>query len=83
MVQRGADPAFYPVGPGLIPQEQNGMLYTSFIGIATEVGDVYKFQWISDCSSVTLEPTPVDVGLLGVPNDGIRVLSVSLVAARA
>lgn len=58
------------------------MLFVSIAGIVAEVGDVYKFQWLSDCSTVELEATLIDVGLLGVANGGFRNVSAYLIAAR-
>jgi hypothetical protein len=80
--QRGSDPAFYPVGPAYVPVDSNGMLFAAIAGIVAETGDVYKFQWLSDCSEVALEPTAIDVGLLGVANGGFLPVSAYLIAAR-
>ena len=83
VVQRGADPLFYQVGPAYAPvATPDTMLVTLIPGLVAQAGDVYKLQWLSDCPSAALEPVPVDLGLLGVPGQGVQSLSAYLVATQ-
>jgi len=81
MLQRSPDPTFYQVGADYVPQLTGDLLLTVISHLHTQGGDVYKFQWITDCLSMSLSPTPIDLGLLGVPNEGVQSISAYLVAA--
>lgn len=79
MRQRGLDPTFYQIGPVYTPTGDD-MLLTAAINIDTEAGDVFKVQWTADCASMALAPIDVDLGLLGVPGEGVQPVSVYLFA---
>lgn len=83
VVQQGADPAFYQVSAVHTQQvdASTDMLLTVVTGLTAHPGDVYKFQWLSDCATMTLSPAPVDLGLLGVAGQGVQSISASLLIA--
>jgi hypothetical protein len=75
MRQRGTDPEFVLVGTASNPQETINGWFVTTTQITAEAGDVFKLQWFADCYSVILEPAGVDLGLLGVPDQGVQPLS--------
>jgi len=78
--QRGPNPAFLPVGAPFVPVI-SGSMYLVTTLITTQVGDVLKVQWMSpDCPIMALTPIPFDLGLIGVPGQGVKDTSAYFVA---
>jgi hypothetical protein len=78
VLQRGADPNFYQVGPVYTPFASGSMLLTVVPQLQAQAGDIYKFQWIANCVTTALAPVSFDLGLLGVPNQGVQPVSTYL-----
>jgi len=82
--QRGSNPAFVQIGPDYTPVLSAGSVQLTVLQLDTTINDVYKFQWTSsDCPSLFLSPIDIDLGLLGVPQQGVQPVSTYLVITNA
>lgn len=82
--QRDPNPNFVPVGAPIAPTLQGSGMYVLSTSITTDVGDVLKVQWTSpDCPLMALTPLAFDLGLIGVPGQGIQAISAYFVATNA
>jgi hypothetical protein len=70
------------VGPVYNPAQLGDLMLRSVFQLQTQPGDVFRFQWNTDCASSLLSPTPVDFALLGVANAGTLPVSSYLVVRK-
>jgi hypothetical protein len=79
VLQSGGTGSFTPItpGPGLVVQNTIVMASQT---VQTHLNDVIKFQWASNCSSLTLTPTTFNFNLMGIPRPAIPI-NVSAVLA--